>query len=108
MGLIKAALGAAGGVLADQWKDYFYCEAISADGNAPAARRRPESSARSAARRSPPACPSTNVTSVAGNRRRASSPPSSAPSAATPLTMGIWCDRGRSRYERYTDKQIKL
>ena len=24
MGLIKAALGAAGGVLADQWKDYFY------------------------------------------------------------------------------------
>ena len=31
MGLIKAALGAAGGVLADQWKDYFYCEAIPAD-----------------------------------------------------------------------------
>ena len=31
MGLIKAALGAAGGVLADQWKEYFYCEAISAD-----------------------------------------------------------------------------
>ena len=29
MGLIKAALGAAGGVLADQWKEYFYCEAIS-------------------------------------------------------------------------------
>lgn len=28
MGLIKAALGAAGGVLADQWKDYFYCEAL--------------------------------------------------------------------------------
>ena len=28
MGLIKAALGAAGGVLADQWKEYFYCEAI--------------------------------------------------------------------------------
>ncbi len=54
MGLIKAALGAAGGVLADQWKDYFYCEAISADGNAPAARRRPESSARSAENPSPP------------------------------------------------------
>ena len=31
MGLIKAALGAAGGVLADQWKEYFYCEAIPAD-----------------------------------------------------------------------------
>lgn len=29
MGLIKAAMGAAGGVLADQWKEYFYCEAIS-------------------------------------------------------------------------------
>ena len=28
MGLIKAALGAAGGVLADQWKEYFYCEAL--------------------------------------------------------------------------------
>jgi len=28
MGLIKAALGATGGVLADQWKDYFYCEAL--------------------------------------------------------------------------------
>ena len=31
MGLIKAALGATGGVLADQWKEYFYCEAIPAD-----------------------------------------------------------------------------
>ncbi len=28
MGLIKAALGAAGGVLADQWKEFFYCEAM--------------------------------------------------------------------------------
>ena len=31
MGLIQAALGAAGGVLADQWKEYFYCEAMPAD-----------------------------------------------------------------------------
>ena len=31
MGLIRAAIGAAGGVLADQWKDYFYCEALPAD-----------------------------------------------------------------------------
>lgn len=28
MGLIKAALGAASGILADQWKEYFYCEAL--------------------------------------------------------------------------------
>ena len=31
MGLIKAALGSTGGVLADQWKEYFYCEALPAD-----------------------------------------------------------------------------
>lgn len=28
MGLIKAAMGAGGGVLADQWKEYFYCESL--------------------------------------------------------------------------------
>ncbi len=28
MGLIKAALGAAQGLLADQWREYFYCDAL--------------------------------------------------------------------------------
>lgn len=28
MGLIKAGLGAAGGTLADQWKEFFYCDAM--------------------------------------------------------------------------------
>ena len=31
MGLIKAAAGAAGGVMADQWKEFFTCEALPAD-----------------------------------------------------------------------------
>ena len=31
MGLIKAAAGAVSGVLADQWKEYFYCEALPAN-----------------------------------------------------------------------------
>ncbi len=28
MGLIKAVIGAAGGTLADQWKEFFYCESM--------------------------------------------------------------------------------
>ena len=31
MGLIKAGIGALGGTLADQWKEYFYCDAIDSD-----------------------------------------------------------------------------
>ena len=31
MGLIKAAAGAVGGVLADQWREFFYCDSMEAD-----------------------------------------------------------------------------
>lgn len=31
MGLIKAGIGAIGGTLADQWKEFFYCDAIDKD-----------------------------------------------------------------------------
>ena len=31
MGLIKAAAGALGGTLADQWKEFFYCDSLSKD-----------------------------------------------------------------------------
>ena len=31
MGLIKAIKGAAGGVLEDQWREYFYCDALESD-----------------------------------------------------------------------------
>lgn len=31
MGLIKAAVGAVGGTLADQWKEFFYCDALEQD-----------------------------------------------------------------------------
>ena len=31
MGLIKAGIGALGGTLADQWKEFFYCDSMSND-----------------------------------------------------------------------------
>ncbi len=31
MGLLKAGIGALSGVLADQWREYFYCEALETD-----------------------------------------------------------------------------
>lgn len=31
MGLIKAAIGAAGGTLADQWKEFFFCDSMGKD-----------------------------------------------------------------------------
>ena len=31
MGLIKAGIGSLGGVLADQCKEYFYCDAMEAN-----------------------------------------------------------------------------
>ena len=31
MGLIKAGLGALGGVMADQWKEFFYCDSLEND-----------------------------------------------------------------------------
>ncbi len=31
MGLIKAALGSAGSILGDQWREYFYCDSMDAD-----------------------------------------------------------------------------
>ena len=31
MGLLKAGIGALGGVLADSWRDYFYCESLDVD-----------------------------------------------------------------------------
>ena len=45
MGLVHAALGTGSGILADQWKEYFYCEALP--NNILAAKGKKRSSARS-------------------------------------------------------------
>ena len=31
MGLVRAALGAISGTLADQWKEFFYCDSLNQD-----------------------------------------------------------------------------
>lgn len=31
MGLIRAGIGAMGGTLADQWKEFFYCDSMGKD-----------------------------------------------------------------------------
>lgn len=40
MGLLKAGAGAAGGVLADQWREYLYCDSMPADTLATKGRKR--------------------------------------------------------------------
>ena len=40
MGLIKAGIGSLGGVLADQWKEFFYCDAMDTDTIAVKGRKR--------------------------------------------------------------------
>ena len=42
MGLLKAGIGALSGVLADSWRDYFYCEILDADTLCVKAKREPE------------------------------------------------------------------
>ena len=47
MGLIKAALGAADGVMADQWKEFFYCDSLDKDTLAAKGQKRTSSRGRS-------------------------------------------------------------
>ena len=47
MGLIKAAMGAVGGVLGDQWKEFFYCESIPPEVLVTKGRKRTSSQGRS-------------------------------------------------------------
>ena len=63
MGLISAALGAATGVLADQWKEYFYCEALP--NNVLAVKGRKRASGRSSNRGSDNIISSGSVIAVA-------------------------------------------
>ena len=62
MGLIKAFTGALGGTLADQWKEFFYCDSLSenvlvAKGQKRAAPPTPRE--RTTSSRTAPASPST-------------------------------------------------
>ena len=43
MGLLKAGIGALSGVLADQWREYFYCEALDAQTLVKKGKKRPSS-----------------------------------------------------------------
>ena len=47
MGLIQAGIGAAGGVLADSWRDYFYCDSLEANVLAAKGKKRTSSQGRS-------------------------------------------------------------
>ena len=63
MGLIKAALSSAAGVAADQWKEYFYCDAL--DSNTIMVRGQKRQSGRSANRGSDNIISSGSVIAVA-------------------------------------------
>lgn len=47
MGLIKAAMGAADGVMADQWKEFLYCDSLDKDTLAAKGQKRTSSRGRS-------------------------------------------------------------
>ena len=47
MGLIKVAMGAVGGVMADQWKEFFYCDSLDKDTLAARGQKRTSSRGRS-------------------------------------------------------------
>ena len=47
MGLLKAGAGAVGGVLADQWREFFYCDALDANTLAAKGQKRTSSRGRS-------------------------------------------------------------
>ena len=47
MGLIQAAMGAAGGVMSDQWKEFFYCDSLDKDSLVAKGQKRTSSRGRS-------------------------------------------------------------